>query len=900
MVDGGAGNAVRLRELAERAGSLEILDPDAVAQFGLALEECASAPSAGWLEGPLCACLEAAQALYTGASPDPEALRSGAETALWCAAALAAAEDALASTTADLRCLLGDTRPDTPEPLSEQRPPEPAGDPVTPSPDSVELDPDLLREFLVESYENLEQLDRDMVALEQAPGDRSLLASIFRTIHTIKGTCGFLGLQKLEKLAHAGENVLGRLRDGELALEHAMMDVLLETVDRVRELLRSVETTRSEGAGDYTELCARLARLAAGEPVEAAAPAARDRTAPDPAAASEAPIRGRIGHLLVSRGLVSPADLERALRLQKSGDARRVGEILLSLGSIRPEQLDEALHSWAASTSAPGVTESSIRVDVSLLDRLMNLVGELVLARNQILQATSQNRDTRLTAGAQQVNLVTSEIQEALLKTRMQPIRNAWSRVPRLVRDVSGECGKQVRVEMVGEGTELDRTLLEAIRDPLTHLIRNAVDHGIEDPATREAAGKPAEGLLRLEAYHESGQVNLVIRDDGRGIDAARVRARALERGLLSPEQAARMSEDEVLRLIFAPGFSTAEQVTRLSGRGVGMDVVKTNIEGIGGTVDLRSQPGAGTTLHIRVPLTLAITRALMVSSAGSTYALPQASVLEVVRLKGDEALRGIEQFHEAPVFRLRGRLIPLVDLGRYLGEAGCAPSPEATRVVTLVVLQAAGRLFGLVVDRIHGNEEIVVKPLQRYYNGLPMYAGATILGNGRVALILDVNGLAQSAGVTARPQASPAADAPASSRTGERRRTLLLVGTPGNGRAVIALDEVARLEKFRRDDVERLGRQEVVQYRGGIMPLVRLWEEPWGEAQAPARATFPVVVYPLDGRELGLVVHEVLDIVPESGGSAFRAGAIIRDRVTEVLELPDLLRSALDASLAA
>ncbi len=478
---------------------------------------------------------------------------------------------------------------------------------------------DIVREFLVESYENLDQLDRDLVSLELNPEDGERLASIFRTIHTIKGTCSFLAFPKLEAVAHAGESLLSRLSDGRLRLNAEITSGLLALVDAVRCILKNIETTRQEGKGDYGAVIALAAQLSDGP---AGPPAAT------PSAAGNAP----------------PA---------------------------APEETS------ARDGQAGGVADANIRVDVGLLDKLVNLVGELVLARNQVLQFTATHCDPCFLHTTQRLNQITSELQEGVMKTRMQPIGNILNKFPRQVRDLAVACGKQIQLTVQGEETELDKTLLEAIKDPLTHLVRNAVDHGIETPDQRRAAGKSPEGRLSLHAFHEGGQVNIEITDDGRGIDPERIRALALERGLISREQAGRLGERELLQMIFLPGFSTTEKVTNVSGRGVGMDVVKTNIEKIGGAVDVVSRPGQGVVVKIKIPLTLAIIPALIVTAGGDRYAIPQVNLLELVRLDGAKARRGFEQIHGVPVLRMRGNLLPLIFLHKELEvEAGELLSP--------------------------------------------------------------------------------------------------------------------------------------------------------------------------------------------------------------------------------
>jgi two-component system chemotaxis sensor kinase CheA len=442
---------------------------------------------------------------------------------------------------------------------------------------------------------------------------------------------------------------------------------------------------------------------------------------------------------------------------------------------------------------APAVADTAIRVDVGLLDKLMTLVGELVLARNQIMQYSNSQEDASFLGTVQRLNLLTTELQVNVMKTRMQPIGNIWNKFPRVVRDLAVACGKQARIDLEGQETELDKTIIEAIRDPLTHLLRNAVDHGMELPDERLTRGKPAEGRLLLHAFHEGGKVIIEISDDGKGIDPQGVRDKAIAAKLITAEQAARLSEHELVNLVFLPGFSTADRVTNFSGRGVGMDVVRTNVEKIGGTVDIESRPERGTTIKMKIPLTLAIIPALTVTVGGDRYAIPQVSLLELVRLEGEQAQRGIEQIHGAPVYRLRGNLLPLVHLNRQLQVESVRTEDG---VINIVVLQADDRPFGLVVDAIHDTEEIVVKPLQKQLKGISAFSGATIMGDGKVALILDVLGLAQKAHVIsgARERAlsekAPTATGPAGDR-----QTVLLFMTRDGGRMAIPLSLVARLE---------------------------------------------------------------------------------------------------------
>jgi two-component system chemotaxis sensor kinase CheA len=479
---------------------------------------------------------------------------------------------------------------------------------------------DIVKEFIVEGTENLDQMDRDLISLEKNPTSKELLDSIFRAVHTVKGTTGFLGYTRLESVAHAGENLLSRLREGALVLSPLITSGLLAMVDAVRTMLASIEKSGSDGDTDYAPLLEILTELQAQGPDcksrdERIAPTSpflaveqgkfQDTTLMNIAEENcDEPLS--LGQILVEAGHVREDQMAEALDEQMQGDPRRIGEILVARGVVHPEEVLEALLAQHEGSSA-NLSGNNIRVDVAQLDRLMSLVGELVVARNQILQFSTTQQDSAFLNTTQRLSLITTELQEGIMKARMQPIENVWGKFPRVVRDLALACGKRVQVEMEGKDTELDKIILEAIKDPLTHLIRNAVDHGIESPSQREAAGKPPEGRLFLRAYHEGGQVNIEISDDGAGIDQIAVKAKAVERGLITQEQAARMSEREAYQLIFLPGFSTAQKVTNVSGRGVGMDVVKTNIEKIGGMVDLQSAVGMGTTVKIQIPLTLAI-----------------------------------------------------------------------------------------------------------------------------------------------------------------------------------------------------------------------------------------------------------------------------------------------------
>ena len=522
---------------------------------------------------------------------------------------------------------------------------------------------EIVKDFLIESNENLDRLDQELVKLETDPSSKELLASIFRTIHTIKGSCGFLGFARLEKLAHAGENLLSRLRDGKLTLNEEITSGLLAMVDAVRKMLSAIQASGQDGEEDYASLIEHLARLQqaqASPPAPAAVPVApadaaekppspaatitgsppASHSRPEPTPDDLLPDPSKLGGLLLQRGQVSPEDLARALQQQEEG-RKRIGDILIDQGAARQEDVQSAQRTLESRN--PEAAVETIRVGVTLLDRLMNLVGELVLARNQLLQFSNNTEDAGFQTLSQRMNLIASELQEQVMRTRMQPIGNIWNKFPRTVRDLALNCGKEVRVEMEGKETDLDRTIIEAIKDPLTHLVRNSVDHGIESPADRKEAGKDPCGRLILRAFHEGGQVNIEITDDGAGLNGERIRRKAIERGVVPADQAARMQDRDIFNLIFLPGFSTAEKISNVSGRGVGMDVVKTNVEKIGGTVEVHSTAGQGTTVKVKIPLTLAIIPALIVISGGERFAIPQVSLLELVRL--EQRARGSRWF---------------------------------------------------------------------------------------------------------------------------------------------------------------------------------------------------------------------------------------------------------------
>ncbi len=753
---------------------------------------------------------------------------------------------------------------------------------------STAIDPDLLRDFLLESRENLARLDGDLVEYEKNPNDHARLKEIFRAVHTIKGTSSFLALTKLERVAHVGETLLSNLREGELKFTADMASALLAMVDAIRNMVGEVEASATDGDDAYEALVARLDQLATGKAAELA-PA----PLPPPIASAPAPLPSAPSAPAVPQ---ATAPLPTAPPPAESPTAPpALASVPHPAPSVpRPPGSAEAANETDAAKSQ-SVVESTVRVDVVLLDRVMNLVGELVLARNQILQYSTAARDAALADASQRLNLLTTELHESVMKTRMQPIGNVWSRFPRIVRDLAISCGKKCEIELDGSHTELDRTIIEAIKDPLTHLVRNAIDHGLETPDQRAAAGKPETGRLRLRSYHEGGQVNVEIADDGAGINLDRVRAKAIDSGLFTPERLSRMSDHELMQVIFLPGFSTAAKVTNLSGRGVGMDVVKTNIERIGGTVDLSSERNKGTTVKIKLPLTLAIVPALVVETAGERFALPQVNLLELLRLEGPEKLKQIERVSGVAVYRLRGNLLPLVFLEETLGLSNTRVD---TDVVNIVVLQAGDRQFGLVVDRVRDTEEIVVKPLGKSLKGVREFSGATIMGDGKVALILDVLGLAAAANMpTTADAAKLRAEAAHQDAAADQQGESLLAFRVGRRRLALPLAAVARLEELPTTQIEFAAGRDVVQYRGGIMPLIDMREVLGTEVNNDV-AKLQVIVFSKGSRSVGLVVDQILDIIQEAvhldegtNSDLLRGSMVLQGKVTDLLDVVQVIR---------
>jgi len=642
------------------------------------------------------------------------------------------------------------------------------------APDIENVD-DLTKEFIAESQEGLDRMERCLTELETRPDDTRLLGEIFRAVHTIKGTTGFLGFDRLEKLAHAGEHLLGSLRDGRLAVTSELISGLLRLMDGLRAILVLIEETGSEGtrAGDEDgELIAELAIL-----------------------------NGHVPDLKEEPEVSVP-------QIALVNTTSTVETVPAAVSAPNP--------SAVTSERAGAGNDKTLRIDVDVLNRMMNLVGELVLTRNQMLQSGMEAAN--FPELARRLDSVTADLRETVMQARMQPVGNLFGKFPRMVRDLARTCGRDVRVEFSGQETGLDKSLLEAIKDPLTHAVRNAVDHGIESPADRVLAGKSAEGCLRLKAFHQSGSVVIEVEDDGAGIPIERVLQKAVERNLVTAEDAAGMSEREALQLIFLPGFSTAAAVTTVSGRGVGMDVVRANVEKVGGSVEVESRRGMGTTLRLRVPLTLAIVPSLVVKSGGQSFAVPQSALVELVDIPQREFAQVVQRIGSSELYRLRERLLPMVWLDRLLGlDADC---PEDSKGHYLAVLEAEGCRYGLVVDDLMSPEEIVVKPLSPVLREIGLFSGATVLGNGTLALILDIGATAARAGVKPIEEEIAGIGAGEAAVQEASGTQFLIFEDRARERTALPLDVVERIESVPLGQIEYAGGRPLLQYRGELLPL--------------------------------------------------------------------------------
>ena len=731
---------------------------------------------------------------------------------------------------------------------------------------------DLLREFVTETNESLDVVDVELVRFEQDPNNALILNNIFRLVHTIKGTCGFLGLPRLEMLAHAAESLMGKFRDGLPATREAVT-VILATIDRIKEILAALERNQAEPEGADADLIADLERLA--DSVQAAAP--------HTAVAATEQVLGRP----LRPGEVPLEELERAFRETPVDQP--------TPRKPKPESAEERPKTETAKDDeATKAGAQSIRVTVDTIEQLMTMVSELVLTRNQLLEIVRRHDDSEFKAPLQRLSNVTAELQEGVMKTRMQPIGNAWQKFPRIIRDLCNDLGKEIELELQGAETELDRQVLDLIKDPLTHMLRNSADHGLETPSERRAAGKPPQGHIRLAAYHEGGQIIVQFSDDGRGLDTARIKAKAIAQGLISEADAEKLTDAQIHKFIFAPGFSTARTVTSVSGRGVGMDVVRSNIDQIGGTIDVKSVAGQGASFTIKIPLTLAIIAALIVDVAGNRFAIPQVAVVELVRARkgGDHR---IERIKDTAVLRLRDKLLPLARLSRLLGIDG----KDELEGGFIVVTQVGSQTFGIVVDGVFHTEEIVVKPMSSKLRDIPTFSGNTILGDGSVIMIVDPNGVARSFGSTVVSQMATAERAqPQRQEKADADTTSLLMFRAGSSQPkAVPLSLITRLEEIDARKIELSNGRHMVQYRGQLMPLVSMTE-----AGVKNEGAQPLLVFSDGQRSMALVVDEIVDIVDDhldiqvaSATPGVLGSAVIKGSATEIIDVAHFLPLAFE-----
>ena len=756
---------------------------------------------------------------------------------------------------------------------------------------------DLLQEFLTETSESLDVVDLELVRFEQEPNNEKILDNIFRLVHTIKGTCGFLGLPRLEALAHAGETLMGKYRDGKPVTEDGV-SFILQSIDRLKEILVGLEEAdgvEPEGSDDdlidslnAISMADEKAAAEAAPKAENAADAPSDEVEDNPLVVQELERDLRPGE-------VSLDELERAF-METEVEETPVVEEVAKPAAAKKETAEKS------ESSAKTVTQQSLRVNVDTLENLMTMVSELVLTRNQLLEIVRRHEESEFKVPLQRLSNVTGELQEGVMKTRMQPIGNAWQKLPRIVRDLANELEKDIDLRMVGAETELDRQVLDMIKDPLTHMVRNSADHGLETPDERRKSGKPEKGVIELSAYHEGGHIIIDIADDGRGLNLTRIKEKVVSNGLASESEIASMPESQIQKYIFNAGLSTAAEVTSVSGRGVGMDVVRNNIETIGGTIDVKSITGKGSTFTIKIPLTLAIVSALIVEAAGDRFAIPQLSVVELVQAESNSE-HHIERIKETPVLRLRNKLLPLVHMGRLLGigpegeDAGDQEISDESGFI--VVMQVGSQTFGVVVDGVFHTEEIVVKPMSTVLRNVNMFSGNTILGDGSVIMIVDPNGVADGVSSGVVEEANRQSEQEQVVTSNENQTTSMLLFQAGSETPkAVPLSLVTRLEEVNVSEIENSNGRDLVQYRGTLMPLVYVDDE----MQRREEGSQPMLVFSDAGRSMGLVVDEIVDIVEDqldievtSETVGVVGSAVIKGKATEILDIGHYLPLAFD-----
>ncbi|NOQ46267.1 MAG: response regulator [Desulfobulbaceae bacterium] len=809
-------------------------------------------------------------------------------------------------------------------------------------------DDEILQGFIEESLEHLADIENDLLAIEEgrADIDVELVNKVFRAAHSIKGGAGFMGLTVIQNLAHAGENVLGLIRSEKLIPNPDIINVLLLGFDELQVLIEDVDNSNNVDIKEHVQALNAIYEggAAAAKPAE--------KSVKEPTTETVAPDPGPVG-----QEEAEPEPEPEPVEQQSAPEQAEEETVYVPESEPEPVVRQEAAPAQmkTAKKSLVQKTDTSIRVTVSLLDQLMNLAGELVLSRNQLLQTITSGDVRNAEAVGQRIDLVTSELQEAIMLTRMQPIGNVFNKFPRVVRDLSKDLGRLIDLTIVGQDVELDKTIIEAINDPLTHLVRNSVDHGIELPVDRVKKGKDARGLIVLKAYHAAGQVVIEISDDGKGLDGDALAEAAIKKGLITAEQAKAMSDKERINLILLPGFSMAKKVTDVSGRGVGMDVVKTNLDQLGGSIEIESEVGKGSTISIKLPLTLAIIPCQIIMTGGERYAIPQVNLEELLRIPASKVKERIERVGDAEVVRLRGNLLPLIRMADVLDinrtyydfnknqtkedrrahiadrrsqksplfkeneaaatdqeESGIAAATEragqerrqsAASALNIVVISTGAMKYGLIVDRLQDSEEIVIKPLGRHLQQCRGYAGATIMGDGRIALILDVSNLARMGGLTslegsdrANELAKAAKDAITAARD---KQALLTFSSSTVEQFAVPLNQVERVEKIKRKDIEEVGGRRVMQYRGGSLPLVSIDEVAMVQPLSD-QDDLIVIVFHLAGKDIGLLAVGPIDAIKISADiddvtlkqTGIMGSAIISGHTTMLVDIFELVQT--------
>ena len=725
---------------------------------------------------------------------------------------------------------------------------------------------EILTEFALEAREILDQLDSDFVLLEASPTDKKLIGNIFRGLHTLKGSSGFFSFKRLEKISHAGESLLGKIRDGQLSLDLNKSNVLLQMIDVLRIIIESIEKNKAEPAGEDTALISSIGNLSRGN---------EEIIIDNVSAHVAADLNQAIPDATIHHADVSEAEVSINLSVNEN------------LNTPPAQEIQETQEN-----------NTPVRINLDTLDKLMNLASEMVLARNRLLPFADNSADLQFTNTVHSIDLLTLELQERMMKMRMQSISHVWSKFPRLIRDAANQTNKKVTLIQNGADTEIDRSLLDGIRDPLMHIIRNSVDHSIEEPDVRVRKGKPETGQIVLNASHQNGMILIEVSDDGAGINLELIKQRAIERKLISPETASQLSKSELIDLIFQPGFSTKEAVTSLSGRGVGMDVVKTNITNIGGTIEITSEPDLGTQIQLKIPLTLAIIPALFITCADQVFSIPENRIIELVKLSPKSQADAFQNFHGIPVFKLRNQLLPLIYLDQVLElkSAGSPPDDD----IYIVLLQSGPTYFGLAVASVDNIQDIVVKPLGGTLNDIPYFAGATIMGNGRVSLILDIDNIALHSGFTAQDLSTLNKEKLLDTNPPVEMMGILVFEIAGLERMAIPLDRLRHIDMLDMDQIQMQGDKEVIYLNKELFYVVQLNQFVNGaDTQYVSKSkVVPALTCVSNQRLYSLLVEHVVEIIqvpkqliasatPQKGIEGY---AIWNDRVINVLDLDEIL----------